>query len=78
LDRWADAVEKSKVLEKISEFAKYGACEKAYDLPVPSLIDSRQVFGCFLNEREHDQAEELIRDTSLYYIFNTLNQEHSK
>jgi hypothetical protein len=36
------------------------------------------VFGCFLDKRKHDQAEELIRDTSLYHIFNALNQEHSK
>jgi hypothetical protein len=31
-----------------------------------------------LDQRQQDQTEELVRDTGLYYIFDALDQKHSK
>jgi hypothetical protein len=51
---------------------------ETYNLSIPCLIDSSQVFSCFFDQGQHDQTEELIRDACFHYIFDPFDQEHGE
>jgi hypothetical protein len=45
------------------------------DLAVPRFVYGCQVLGCFFDEREEDEAEELIGNAGLDYILDALDEE---
>lgn len=47
----------------------------AYDLTIPSFIDSSQMLRSLLNQWEENETEKLIRDTGLDDILNADNKE---
>lgn len=69
-------MEKGKVLAMSATCSLTAAF--AYNLAIPSFIDSGQVFRSLFNERQHDQTKELIRNSSFDNIFDADNEENSE
>jgi hypothetical protein len=77
LNRWANAVEKCEILfsKSLATFPPIPT-DDAYNLPIPRLINCSQMLRRLLHQRQHNQAQELVRDTRFDDVFNSLDKEN--
>jgi hypothetical protein len=51
---------------------------RTHNLPIPRLVNGCQVLCGLLDQGEHNEAEELIRDACFDYVLDAHDEEHGE